>query len=285
MLVATADARVRTRDGGGEGAAARDPDITVACYYFGQYHPNDPEPEGARRPVDRVGAGQGRQAAFPGHPQPKVPLWGHEDEADPQVMEKKIDAAADHGIDAFIFDWYHYDDGPFLERGLDKGFLKAKNDDRIKFGLMWANHDWIRNCSPHQGRSAGTALPGQGLPGGLPRIADHLIEDYFRQPSYWRIDGKPYFSFYDLGKLVASFGSMAATRAAIDGFREGGTAGFPGLHFNAVVWGQPILPGEKVSGDPAELVRELGFDSVTSYVWIHHCHAAAADRLHVVREG
>ena len=37
-----------------------------------------------------------------------------------------------------------------------------------------------------------------------------------------------------------------------------------------MVWGQPILPGEKKPADPAKLVRDLGFDSVTSYVWIHH---------------
>jgi len=37
-----------------------------------------------------------------------------------------------------------------------------------------------------------------------------------------------------------------------------------------VVWGQPILPREKTPLDPARLVRDLGFDSVTSYVWVHH---------------
>ena len=36
-------------------------------------------------------------------------------------MAQKIDAAADHGIDAFIFDWYYYDDGPFLNRPIDRG--------------------------------------------------------------------------------------------------------------------------------------------------------------------
>jgi hypothetical protein len=47
-------------------------------------------------------------------------------------------------------------------------------------------------------------------------------------------------------------------------------AGLPGLHLNAVVWGQPILPGESTPVDAADLVKRLGFDSVTSYVWIHH---------------
>ena len=47
-------------------------------------------------------------------------------------------------------------------------------------------------------------------------------------------------------------------------------AGLPGVHLNAVVWGQPILPGERTPTDAVKLVRDLGFDSVTSYVWIHH---------------
>ena len=46
------------------------------------------------------------QPRFPGHLQPNVPLWGYEMDNDPTVMAKKIDAAADHGIDHFLFDWY-----------------------------------------------------------------------------------------------------------------------------------------------------------------------------------
>ena len=64
---------------------------------------------------------------------------------------------------------------------------------------------------------------------------------------------------------------MKATREAIDGFRERvRAAGFPDLHFNAVVWGKPVLPGEVVIEEMPQLVAALGFDSVTSYVWIHH---------------
>ena len=58
-------------------------------------------------------------------------------------MAKKIDAAADHGIDVFLFDWYHYDDGPFLARALEQGFFAAPNRERLKFALMWANHNWV----------------------------------------------------------------------------------------------------------------------------------------------
>ena len=57
---------------------------------------------------------------FPGHHQPNVPLWGYTDESDPKAMEQKIAAAADYGIDAFLFDWYYYNDGPTKRRLLSK---------------------------------------------------------------------------------------------------------------------------------------------------------------------
>jgi hypothetical protein len=248
------------------------PRITVASYYFGNYHPGD------RRNTIEKGKDwsewelvKAAKPRFPGHYQPNVPLWGYADESDPKVMEQKIAAAADHGVDVFIFDWYYYNDGPFLDRPIDIGFLKAKNNSRIKFAFMWANHDWI-NIFPYRKGAPRTVLyPGTVTPAGFETICDHVIRSYFKHPSYWRIDGKPYFSFYDLTKLMEGFGSIEATRAALDKFRaKAVAAGLPGVHLNAVVWGRAVLPVEKVPADPVKLVKDLGFDSVTSYVWIHH---------------
>ena len=246
--------------------------VTVASYYFGNYHPGDPRNVKNKGPDwsewELVKAAKPR---FPGHQQPKVPLWGYTDEADPKVMEQKIAAAADHGVDAFIFDWYYYNDGPFLDRPIDDGFLKAGNNSRLKFAFMWANHDWQEIQPYKRGTERKVLYPGVVTPESFDRICDHVIKDYFPHPSYWKIDGKPYFSFYDLTMLLKNFGSAEATRAALDKFRAKTTAaGLPGLHLNAVVWGQPILPGEKTPADPVKLVKDLGFDSVTSYVWIHH---------------
>jgi len=58
-------------------------------------------------------------------------------------MAQKIEAAANYGVNAFIFDWYYYDDGPYLEPALDRGCLQATNNSRLKFGLMRANHGWF----------------------------------------------------------------------------------------------------------------------------------------------
>lgn len=46
------------------------------------------------------------------------------------MLACKIDAATDHGINALIFDWNHYDDGSFFERPLGRGCFGALNNLR-----------------------------------------------------------------------------------------------------------------------------------------------------------
>ena len=272
MLLAAAAAATRLLGAGATCASPGTRPITVVSYYFGNYHPGDPR-NAKTKGTDWSEWELVRNAKprFPGHLQPHVPLWGCQDESDPAVMAHKINAAADHGISAFIFDWYYYNDGPFLDRPIDRGFLQATNHARLQFAFMWANHDWLDIQPFHRGDDPKVLYPGRVTPETFSKICDHLIRDYFTRANYWRVDGKPYFSFYDLGNLLASFGSVEATRSALDAFRARAVAaGLPGLHLDAVVWGQTILPAEKTVADPAKLVHDLGFDSVTSYVWIHH---------------
>jgi len=65
---------------------------------------------------------------FEGHREPRKPLWGYVNEANPDVMEMQINAAVRHGVNVFIYDWYWYDNRPFLENCLNDGFLGAPND-------------------------------------------------------------------------------------------------------------------------------------------------------------
>ncbi len=249
--------------------------IQIAVYYFPNYHPD------ARNALSH---GPGwmewelvRQARprFAGHRQPRIPLWGYSDESDPLVMAKKIDAAADHGINAFIFDWYWYNDGPYLERGLEHGFLGAPNNHRLKFAIMWANHNWIdihparyRECKTN---SFTTLYPGAVTRETFETAMKHVIHNYFAHPSYWRVDGKPYLSFYDLAEMVRGLGGFQGLRDALTWLRaEAKAAGHMEIHLNQVFWNQGILPGEQALRDPNETLGGLGFDSITSYVWIHH---------------
>jgi hypothetical protein len=240
---------------GSTGRAAGDDGIQVAAYYFPNWGP-----------VERS-EWKSLQAAVPrfeGHLQPKVPAWGYGNENDPAVMARKIDAAADHGIDAFIFDWYYYDaeqsggaglpetwDGSkYLFRALEEGFLGAPNHSRLKFAVMWCNHD------------LGGKVKGAVQPQTFDALCDYVIEKYFKHPLYWKIDGCPYFSIYQLKTFLESFGGDRALAAeALERFRgKVRAAGFPDLHLNVVLFGL---------GGP-EMARKLRLDSTTSYVWIHH---------------
>lgn len=247
------------------------PTPTIAAYYFPNYHV-DPRNEQAHGKEwtewELVKAATPR---WPGHDQPRTPLWGYTDEADPVHMAQKIAAAADHGIDAFVFDWYWYDDGPFLQRGLDEGFLGAANRDRLKFALMWANHDW-RDIHPQKRTSpAPLQYSGKVKPWTFDTIVTNVLERYFQRPNYWRLDGAPYFSIFDLACLLESFGGVDATAAALAEFRRRTrAAGHRDLHLNLVLWHPGILQGDESLPIQADLVRRLGFDSVTSYVWILH---------------
>lgn len=221
-------------------------------------------------------------AKFEGHNWPRKPLWGYVNEADPRVMEKQIDAAADHGVNVFIYDWYWYDDRPFLEQCLNNGYLKARNNNRVKFYLMWANHDagytWDK-------RLAHVDLKTHVWKGSVDRtqfevIAHRLINNYFKHPSYYTIDGCPVFQIYDLKSLVSGLGGIEQTADALKWFRaQVAAAGLPGLHLQLTSWGANRRNMSGVDGGAkttlTEEVKRLGFDSMTNYQF---CHFTNIDR-------
>jgi len=247
------------------------PGYTIAAYYFPNYHVDKRNEKILGKDWTEWELVKKAKPRFNDHHQPKVPEWGYTDESKPEVMAQKIKAAADNGIDVFIFDWYYYNDGPFLEDGLEKGFQKAPNKQRMKFALMWANHNWVDIFPKKAGEKPKLLFPGKISPATWDTMTDYIITHYFKDPSYWKIDGKPYFSIYDLTRFLEIFGSDDKTIEGIKKFRDKvKEAGFPGLNLNAVVWGNTILPSTQNVVNAEELVKKLGFNSTTSYVWIHH---------------
>ncbi|MCP4309703.1 MAG: hypothetical protein GY790_00440 [Bacteroidetes bacterium] len=259
------------------GSEAED-DYTLAAYYFPNYHPDARNirlygPEWTEWELVKEA-----RPRFKGHQQPKVPAWGYTDESDPLQMEQKIRAATDHGLDAFVFDWYYYNDGLFLEDAIEEGFFGARNNDEIDFSLMWANHDWVEIFPADSANLLDADGPDLLYPGKVSlatwdKMTDYLVRTYFTHPSYWLIDQAPYFSIYDISKFIAIFGSMDATKKGVDQFRQKvKVAGFKDLHLNAVVWGETILPSEEIipQEELEEILTGAGFTSTTSYVWIHH---------------
>ena len=247
----------------------------VAAYIWPAYTGDEPRtrifwPEG-------MGEWQSVRSAekkFDGHQWPRRPLWGYVNEADPYVMEMEIEAAVDHGVNVFIYDWYWYDRRPFLENCLNDGFLKAKNNGKMKFYLMWANHDAVSLWDKRNSRDGSTVIWGGDVDRKeFERAMSRVIEKYFKLPNYYTIDGKPVLMIYDVPKLVQGLGGIEKTREAIAWFREACLrAGLPGLHLQFVLWNERTMNLSGVDGEknvPAEQFGRIGFDSCSHYQYVH----------------
>lgn len=97
-------------------------------------------------------------------------------------MSERYDVAADHGVNVFIYDWYWYDRRPFLEEALNAGYLGARNNDRVKFYLMWANHDAMTLWDRRNAHHSQVVWQGSQDRAQFERIGHRLIEHDFSPP-------------------------------------------------------------------------------------------------------
>jgi len=193
---------------------------------------------------------------FPGHYQPYRPTWGCFDESDPRWSAKEISLAADNGVDVFLVDWYWYSGVKIMEEALERGLLKARNRNKVKFALMWANHNWGDYFPPPFGRTWNSWLPSRHSPRDWTRVMEYCVEHYFCQPNYWQVEGHLFFSMFDPLRLVREMGGAKAFRKTLSATgRLLAKKRLPPLHLNAMVWGE---------NDVDEL-REAGYASTTTY--------------------
>jgi hypothetical protein len=142
----------------------------------------------------------------------REPVWGWRDDS-VEIMERQIDIAADNGVAFFAFCWYWHDNGksinPTKIREDSKHtalelFLRAKNNHRMKFCLLVANHQGF----DIKGADNWKAAAGFWLP-------------YLTHKQYLTLSGKP---------MVIVFDSRGAGKADIAAMQEAARmAGLPGL--------------------------------------------------------
>ena len=171
---------------------------------------------------------------FPGHYQPKQPLWGYEMDNDPAVVEKWIQTALEYGVNTFVYDWYWFDHYPYLESALNDGFLKAPSNEKMEFFIMWANHDVKHNYWNYHKWQDDESILWHGAidPNDFPKIVDRVINQYFKRPNYTKINGCPVFAIFSTDNFIKSFGTKEAAIEAMEYMREEvRKAGFPDMHY------------------------------------------------------
>lgn len=246
--------------------------IPVYAWYFPNWHPGDRLNDGwhGRNWTEWEGVKYASKR-FDGHVI-YHPLWGYEDEADPQIMGKKIDAALEHGVDGFMWDFYWFErEGGYRLRALD-GFFKAMETRKdFKIALMWCNHDPIY-VHPASYRSVGRSLlPGELSPQGFYNGTQYMIDKCFGKDCYMTIrhEGveKVYFVLWHLEKFIGGLGGEYAAKLALSDFRKRVREALGKELYIATYFAN--APGYG-SGDYEKtnaVMREAGIDGCVTYSW------------------
>ena len=144
----------------------------------------------------------------------REPIWGWRDDS-MEIMERQIDLAADNGVDFFLFCWYWKNNkGPINIETIEKDpkhtsmnlYMKAKNRKKLKYSLLIANH-------------GGSEIIGNENWGE----AVKYWAQYFRDPQYIKVDGKPLLVIFGTGDDAINNEQIAHMQevAKKEGFKDG----------------------------------------------------------------
>lgn len=230
----------------------------VVAFNFPNYHPSAPQEKFFGKGWTEWELLKRAKPMFEGHQQPRRPLWGCFNEADPVWAEREIDAASSAGIHVFMVDWYWYQGTILLNEQLEQGFLKAPNRSRMRFAINWVNESWNNQYPPPDSAAKYSQCPAiyplVYSEANIERMMDYCLEHYFHEPNYWRIHDLPVFLVYHAVSILEFFGT-AKVRKIFDNMRNQAVkSGLKGLH----IQGSNFAPGKTP-------LREAGFDSVTDY--------------------
>jgi hypothetical protein len=184
------------------------------------------------------------------HPE-RTPSLGFYAQENPQVSDWETKWAVEHGISFFVYCWYRDGQGgPVKMRfgsAIHDALMKSRYVSKMKFSIMWEN----------QARGkAGVADEADLLGNLLP----FWLQNYFRHPSYLKIDNKPLLFIYRPEFLVQDLGSAAHVHAAFQKMRQAcHAAGFDGLHLLGEYRG--------LDANHLRLMKSLGLDYTFAYCW------------------
>lgn len=181
----------------------------------------------------------------------RVPALGFYAQENPEVSDWETAWAVEHGISFFIYCWYRASQGgPVTTRfssAIHEGLFRSRYAGHMKFTIMWENQS--------RGQ-AGVADEADLMQNLLP----YWIENYFRHPSYLKVDNRPLLFIYRPEFLIEDLGGVPNVVRAFDRMREAcRAAGFDGLY----------LLGEYRGLDPRhlQLMKDLGLDYTFAYCW------------------
>lgn len=187
----------------------------------------------------------------------RKPVLGWYDEANPEVVDWQIKWLVENGIRTLYVDWYWNRGSQHLDHWV-KAFYKAKYRSRLKWALMWANHNPPGGHSVEDQRA----------------VTKFWIENYFNTPEYLRIGGKPVVWIWSAQNMERDAKAEGGCRRLLEVSRElARAAGFPGIHFIAMKW-----PEADCAPATIRRYKDFGFDETGLYHFMDHGGRCASNR-------
>ena len=201
---------------------------------------------------------------FPG----RRPTLGWYDEGDPENVDWQVKWAVENGIRGFCVDWYWNLGERRLEHWL-QAFYRAKRRGAFKWYMMYANHN----------------QPGTHSAADQERVTRYWLDNYFKTPEYYRIDGKPVVCIWDYRRIDEDFIAEAAakgeTLAPGEGIRRAfaisermvRAEGLPGIHW------QDMWRVNSFDADYARARISEGYGSAISYGFVYRVNRWAPQAM------
>ncbi len=184
------------------------------------------------------------------HPE-RTPALGFYSQENPEVADWETKWAVEHGVSFFVYCWYRDGQGgPVKTRfgsAIHDALFKSRYASKIKFAIMWENQ-----ARGRAGVSDETDL--------LENLFPFWRDNYFRRPSYLKIDNKPLLFIYRPEFLVQDLGGVDRVRVAFEKLRKAcREAGFDGLYLLGEYRG--------LDRNHLRLMKNLGLDYTFAYCW------------------
>lgn len=170
----------------------RDYKARVLAYYLPQFHPTIENDEWWGAGFTEWRNVVKARPLFPGHVQPHLPgTLGFYDLRVPETRQAQADLAQQFGVEAFCYWHYWFAGRRILERPFEE--MLASGEPNHSFCLAWANQTWAGTWHGADRR----ILIEQTYPGPEDDKAHfaHILPA-FRDPRYFRVNGKPLFYIF-----------------------------------------------------------------------------------------
>lgn len=173
----------------------------------------------------------------------RKPVLGWYDETNPEVIDWQIKHLVENGVSFVFVDWY-WNRGRQGHNHWPRVFGQARYHKFLKWSLMWANHN---------GHGSHSVADQE-------KVTKFWIENYFRDPQYMRVDGKPVVSIWSALGMERDMGKGGCRKLLEVSRRVAREAGFPGIHFIAV-----RSPTGVTDREFLQKYEQMGFDGTCVY--------------------